>query len=312
MTLVNGQAYLIGQVTGPISATSNGLNSQTGFAAQIDPSSGAVSWSTTIQGADNLSSPNAIAVAPAGASALDQLGLPAGQVGPGQASPLLTANSSVRAGDTFSIVTAGGSSQTVTIQATDTLQSLAARIDTASGYQLVATVLPGANGQQQLKLAPVNPRTQVQLIAGPQGGDALAPLGLTEGVIANPPAPPTSSATANAGTSGASASTPTLQPKYSLNLSSDLNVGTVAGAQAAVAALTSAIGTVKTAYTVMSTPPPPPGSTNSGPVPTYLTDQLSNLQAGLDRLTGGASASSSNSTSSTSTDPNAYLLGLFQ
>jgi hypothetical protein len=304
MTLVNGQAYLTGQITGPISAASNGQHSQTGFAAQIDPVSGAVGWSTAIQGADLLSSPNAIAVAPAGASVLDQLGLPTGQVG-SQPSTLLTANSALRAGDSFSILTSGESiGEKVTIQAGDTLQSLVTRIARASNYQLTATVLPGANGQQQLKLAPVNSRTQVQLVAGPLGADALGPLGLSEGLISNPPQPSSSSSS-----SGASSSSKPLQPKYSLNLASTLSVATVAGAQAAVAALTSAIGTVKTAYTVMSTPPPKPGA-NSGPVPAYLSDQLANYAAGLARLTGGSSSSSSSS-SSTSSDPNAALLGLF-
>ena len=310
MTLVNGQAYLTGQVTGPTSPTSNGLNMQTGFAAQIDPATGATTWSTTLQGADNLSSPAAIAVDPTGASVLDQLGLPTGQVG-AQPSPLLTANTSLRPGDKFSIVSGsgGGLGQTVTIQAGDTLQSLSTRIARASNYQLRVSVLPGANGQQQLKLAPVNSRTQVQLIAGPTGSDALGPLGLIEGVVTNPPAPPTS-AIKSANGSSASASTPT-QPKYSLNLASNIDVSTQAGAQAAAAALTTAIGSIKTAYTVLSTPPAPPSSA-SGPVPAYLSSQLANYQAGLARLTGGSSSNSATSTSSsTSSDPNAYLLNLF-
>ena len=306
MTLSGGQAYLTGQVTGPVSAASDELNSQTGFAAQIDPASGTVGWATSLQGADDLSQPNAIAVDPTGASVLDLLGLPNGAVG-AQPSQLLTAATSLRAGDSFSILSgSGGLAQKVTIDANDTLQTLATKIQRASDFQLTATVLT-TNGQQQLKLAPVNPRTQAQLIAGPNGSDALGPLGLTEGVLTNPPTPPSSSSTSKS----SSASTTVTNPSYSLNLSSTLGLGNLADAQAASTALTTAINTVKTAYTVLSTPPKPANSTSSGTVPTWLSNELANYQAGLARLTAGQSTSTSSSTSSTSSDPNSALLSLF-
>ena len=309
MTLAGGQVYLAGQITGPTSQVSGGLHSQTGFAVQVDPTSGAVGWSSAMLGLDNLSSPNAIAVDPSGASVLDQLGLPTGQLG-AQPSQLLTASTSLRVGDKFSIVTSsGGLAQTVTIQAGDTLATLATRIQRASDYQLTAKVLPAVKGEQQLKLAPVNPRTQVQLIAGPQGTDALASLGLTEGVITNPPAnSSTSSSSSTSSTSSTSSSHS--KPSFSLGLPSTLALDTPADALAASKALAAAIATVKNGYTVLSAPPASKTAAKSGPVPTYLTNELANYQAGLNRLTGGASASSS-TTSTTGTDPNSALLGLF-
>jgi hypothetical protein len=312
MVLAGGQVYLTGQIAGPITAASNGQPSQTGFAAQIDPSSGASGWSTAFPGADQLSSPEAIAVDTTGASVLDQLGLPSGQVG-SQPSKLLTANSSLRPGDSFSIVTGsgGGAGQSVTVSANDTLSTLANKIQWASNFQLTATVLPDATGAEQLKIAPVNSRIQAQLIAGPPGKDALGPLGLVEGVLSNPPTPSSSSSSSSTSSSSSSSSTPTL-PKYSLGLSSDLSVATTSDAQAASTALTSAINSIKNAYTILSSPPKAPGST--GTVPTYISNQLANYQAGLARLTAGSSSSSSSSSSTsstTSTDPNASLLGLF-
>ena len=309
MTLAGDQVYLAGQITGPVSQVSGGLHGQTGFALQIDPASGAVGWSTAMLGLDNLSSPNAIAVNPSGASVLDQLGLPSGQLG-AKPSQLITASTSLRAGDKFSIVTgSGGLSQTVTIQAGDTLATLATKIQRASDYQLTATVLPGVKGgEQQLKLAPVNSRTQVQLVAGPQGTNALAALGLTEGVLFNPPTK--SSSTSSSSTSSKSSTSPSSsKPSFALGLSSTLALDTPADAQAASKALAAAIATVKNGYTVLTRPPAPKASA-SGPVPTYLTNQLANYTAGLNRLTGGASSSSS-STSTTSTDPSVALLGLF-
>jgi hypothetical protein len=305
MILAGGQVYLTGQVTGPITAASNGQPSQTGFAAQIDPGSGVAGWSTTFTGADQLSSPEAIAVDTSGASVLDQLGLPSGQVG-SQPSKLLTANSSLRPGDSFSIVTGsgGGAGQSVTISADDTLSTLANKIQWASNFQLTATVLPDASGADQLKIAPVNTRTQAQLIAGPLGKDALGPLGLVEGVLTNPP-----TSTSSSSSSSSSSSKPNL-PKYSLGLSSELSVDTASAAQAASTALTSALNSIKNAYTILSSPPKAQGQ--NGTVPAYISSQLANYQAGLQRLTGGSSSSSSSSsTGATSTDPNASLLKLF-
>ena len=169
-------------------------------------------------------------------------------------------------------------------------------------------MLPAANGEQQLKLAPVNPRTQVQLVAGPAGGDALAPLGLTEGIVTNPPSTSSSSSSSTSSTGSSAASAPTTH-SYSLRLPSTLSLDSSAGTQAATTALAAAIQTVKSAYTVMSSPPAP--TTPAGTVPAYLSDQLANYTAGLERLTGQAPSSSSSSSSSTSSDPNSYLLGLF-
>jgi hypothetical protein len=287
MVLSGGQAYLTGQLTGAPSVVSGGLPTQTGFAVQIDPATGAVGWSSLLPGADNLASPNAIAVDPTGASALDQMGLPRGTISyvPSQ---LITATTSLRAGDQFQILTGsgGGIGATVTIAADDTFATLATKIQRASDFQLTATVLP-TKGVDQLKLAPVNPRTRVQLVAGPAGKDALGPLGLSEGVITNPPTSDSSSS---------SSSSQQTKPTFSLQLASGLGLDNATDAKAASAALASAIGTVKSAYTLLTAPPASknPGKTG-GTVPTYLSSEIANYQAALNRLTAGQSSSDSSS-----------------
>lgn len=268
LSVANGKVYVAGQATHPPTANSGGLDSQVGFALQIDPSSGAIGWLSRIPGADDLSSPTAIAVDPFGASVLDQLGLPQGQIDY-TSSKLLTAISSLRAGDEFTI-RAGSSSlaSKVVIADDETLQSLATKILRASDFSLTTSVLP-LNGQDQLKLSPVNPRTQVQLIAGPAGRDALEALGLTEGIITKPQ----------------TSSTKTRTPSFSLQLASTLNLSSDTDAKVAQAALTSAMGTLKSAYTLLSSPPK--SKSASGTVPAYLKNQIANYQAALDRLTGG-------------------------
>ena len=49
-----------------------------------------------------------------------------------------------------------------------------------------------------------------------------------------------------------------------------------------------ATSTVRSIYRDLTTPPPDPAAAAaSGSVPKYLTDQISNYQAALSRLTGG-------------------------
>jgi hypothetical protein len=270
LSVTAGKVYVAGQAAHPPTANSGGLDSQVGFAMQIDPASGAVGWLSRIPGADDLSSPTSIAVDATGASVLDQLGLPQGQIDYAS-SKLLTSISSLRAGDEFSIRSGSSShGNKVVIAADDTLQSLATKILRASSFSLTATVLP-LNGTDQLKLAPINPRTQVQLVSGPAGQDVLGALGLAEGVLNKPQT--------------SSAAKP--KPNFSLLLSSTLNLQDDADVKAAQKALASSMNTLKSAYTLLSSPPKPKTGAG-GKVPAYLTAQIANYQAALNRLTGGA------------------------
>jgi hypothetical protein len=56
--------------------------------------------------------------------------------------------------------------------------------------------------------------------------------------------------------------------------------------------LNDALGVIRNAYKDLETaakpkPPATPGAGHSGPVPAYLTTQIANYQAALNRLTGG-------------------------
>ena len=275
MTLSDGQVYLTGTVSGAPTSLTKGQASETGFAMQVDPAAGSVGWRTAIKGLDGLSNPSAIAVASAGASVLDQLGLPQGTIAYAK-SELLVSNTSLRAGDKFTIK-AGSSSlgQTVTIEATDTLQTLAQKVQRASGYEAVVTVLP-VNGETQIKIAPLNSRMKLQLTAGPQGQDALGPLGLVEGVLTKP-----------ATTSTSSSSNPTSKPTFSLNLSSTLSLDNPSGAGAAATALQKAMNSLQSAYTLIAYPTTTTKS-SSGAVPAYITNRIADYTAALNRLTSSS------------------------
>jgi hypothetical protein len=258
------------------------VGKQDGFVANIDVATGAVGWSRRFTGKDGVASPLSIAAAPTGASVLDRLGLPTGTLQTSD-SQQLAAQSALRPGMQFS-VTAGGVTRKVTIDQGETYDTLAQKINRASGFEATASVTHALDGTLALKIIPAYSNVVVELGAGPQGLDALPILGLPEGDI-------NLTTTTNGVTKAADGG-----PKiYGLGLSSNLNLSDPSQTSHALSQVSQALGVLRTAYQALVKASAPasaqnPGKTG-GTVPTYMTDQLANLQAGLARLTGGASTS---------------------
>ena len=267
-----GQAYITGQVT-PDGAD----GAHVGFVAALDPDSGAVSWSDRITGLDNQDAPTGIAVDPRGSSALDALGLPTGAISYAP-STLVTTATSARAGDTLTIQSGSGPAVKVTLAADDTLKTLAAKINKASGYSAAATVAT-LDGRQQLTLAPAGATTSVTLGAGAVGSDLLAALGLNAGVVQK-------------GQTAKSKTTSIQATPYALNLGTALNLTTAAGAKAAQGALTAALATVRKIYTDLSTPPQTSAAAKaagaSSSVSAYTQARIADYQLALSRLAGAS------------------------
>jgi hypothetical protein len=244
-----------------------------------------VTWSNQFSGTDNQAAPNSISVDATGASALDALGLPSGTLSfaPNQT---LTANASLQAGEQFTVKSNFSAvAQTVTVTASDTLQTLAQKIVQASGYTATVQVVPNGGGQQ-LKITPSNPGFQITLQAGPAGKNALPALGLPEGLIV-------SNATAkakSASTAGGARPTTSLNANYALGMNSTLSLNSTTAIKNALAQLGGAISTVKSIHTAMSTTPSTANSGANGPVPAYLTAEIANYQAALARLTSSNSS----------------------
>ncbi len=287
VTVSNGKVYVAGQISTTPPAGTGQTTAFDAYVAALDPTTGQVGFTQRYQGLDRQLVPAGISVAQTGSSVLDQLGLPTTlDYTPSQQ---LTANSSLRPGDSFQIRNGGsGLARTVTISADDTYATLATKIQRASGFTLTATVTKGTAGTT-LKLTPSSSTQPATLVAGPDGYDALSALGLREGVV-------TSAATnliqrANPKNSGAGAATNQLKNGYNLQLPSHFDLGTPAGVQAAMTALDNAISLVKGIYVDMKTPPSATASSSSssGTVPAYLTNEIANYQAALQRLTGSTS-----------------------
>jgi hypothetical protein len=190
----------------------------------------------------------------------------------------VVANTGIAPGDQFT-VTAFGVTRAITVDADDTLKTLAAKIQAASSLQATVKVVVN-KGVQELQITPTNAGASISLGAGPNGKNALPGLGLTAGLVTN--------------TTTVKSKTSAVQTSYGLNLPSTLNLSTPAGIAAAQAALSSAVGTVARIYLNMTTPPSTTktgvGST-TGTVPAYLTAEIANYQSALARLTGASGTS---------------------
>ncbi len=292
MTVAGGQAYLTGTVANdPNSLSSSGATE--GFVAGVDAGTGAVSYSKLFSAAGGQAAPTAIAVSTTGTSVLNQLGLPAGQLN-AAGSTLITANTPIKAGDKFYVRTTPGGPQTaITITATDTLTTLANKLNAVLGSHAKAKVIAlGANSQ--LNITPASADDFIELDSQPShtgafasttsSTDVLSALGLNSGVIRQ------------VKTINGLTDVKQLR-EYGLGLSSNLNLTTKASAQQAANALQAAMTAIKNAYTALATPPTMASEAaakaqgSGGSAPAYLTKETAGYQAALLRLTGGQATS---------------------
>lgn len=249
------------------------------YLTRLDPLTGAVEYTRTWSGDGDQARPMTLAVASGGASVLDRLGLPQGEIDQSDSKRLVDATS-LRVGDRFYVQSAtSGRASAITIEARDTLATLARKISVASGGQLrVSVVSEGAavtgkdgetttttGGAQKLSIMPASGRTGAILTSGETGRDALLGLGLSPGFV------------------GMAASDKTVKT-FGLDLPGNLTLDSKAAITAAGEKIQNALKAVRDAYRALA--PQDSAANASGPVPAYLTNQLANYQAALARLTG--------------------------
>ena len=249
------------------------------YLTRLDPLTGAVEYARTWSGDGDQAKPMTLAVATGGASVLDRLGLPQGEIDQSDSKKLVDATS-LRVGDRFYITPAnGGRATAVTIDAKDTLATLARKISVASGGKLKVTVaseggaVTGKDGEtttttggvQRLSIMAKDGKTGAVLTSGETGRDALLGLGLSAGYV---------------GLAAADASVKT----FGLGLPSNLNLNSAASITAAGEKIQGALKAIRDAYRGLQ--PEDKTASASGQAPAYLTNQLANYQAALARLTG--------------------------
>ena len=289
MTVSGGDVYLTGSVTGDLPGEP-AIGAKDGFIAALNVGAGTVDFAQRFTGLDGQVAPTSIAVAPTGASVLDQMGLPQGVVD-GPVSNLVTATTAVNAGDSFQVKVNGGSPVTITVSDTDTMASLATKIATATGYTVDAETSPGAGGGTALEIKPSYPGSTVTLIDGPSGSDALTALGLKPGIVAD----------TTSKTGGANVLQGSNTPLYGLGLPATLDLSSAADIKTAQVQLAGAISVVENAYQNLKNAATPANvlalqkAQSSGSTPAYLSSEIANYQSALTRLTASSSSSSSSS-----------------
>lgn len=231
IAFMQGALYVGGRTTGALNGARQGAVD--GFVSRIDPANGALLSTTQFGQAAQRAEPVRIAAAAGGAGALGALGLRRGVLTP-EDSTKLVAQTSLRAGDEFSIKVAGGSARKVTIRADDTIASLAERVRLLTGSK--AIVMSAKNGSGQSLRIEAKPGSSVELIAGAKGKDGLAKMGLEPQRLA--------------AAAPVAANAPSVRPggNFGLDLDEALNISTAAGAAVALDRVRQAISMSQTAY----------------------------------------------------------------
>lgn len=277
MTVAGGKVWLTGTTKTELPGMPDLIGKVDGFAVELDIDSGAVGWSQRFTAKDKMTAPTSIAVDVNGASALDRLGLPTGTIDYSD-SQLVTSATSARAGDQFQIRRRiGGAAVTITIEAHDTLESLAKKVLRATSYSVKAEVVSDGD-VRKLQIRPQNSRSSFEILGGKGGRDALEALGLQEGFVRATTFEDGKSVPGDGGS-----------PMYGLKLPRDLNLSNEDNVKVAIDKLTMAMSILRTAYRDLESGMRPASEQKKadGPVPAYLKNQLANYQAGLSRLTGG-------------------------
>ncbi|MET0182601.1 MAG: hypothetical protein ABW199_06925, partial [Caulobacterales bacterium] len=273
ISIVNGDIYAMGETSGVIAGAGVAKN-KSAFITRLDDA-GDVSWTRTFAGPGGTLTPTSFAVDTSGASVLDRLGLPRGAITADDSTELVK-RSSLRAGDYFYVGVNEGAARRISITASDTLQTVARKIDSALGSKGLARIV--TEGDTQRIEITARDGSAVRLTAGADGKDALKGLGLIEGVIAKK-----SNVRGQIRTFGLGL------------IASDLKLTSKDAIAKAKADLAAATSILRQAYEALANPNAKEltaeekaleARKNAGAVPAYLTQQLANYQAALTRLGG--------------------------
>lgn len=276
LAVSGGQVWIGGAAGTDLPGNPTALGVKDGFLAKLDIAAGSIDWSRRFTGKDGRAAPTSIAVDTSGASVLDRIGLPKGEMDLTD-SPRLTAQSSLRTGDTFTMKV-GSRTQTITIDAAETLDTLAVKIRRASGFQAKVTIST-SEGMRSLRVEPTTDRNIIEFGAGKADRDALAMLGISEGVVRKTRI-----------VDGKTLPADGKAMLYGLGLEDGLNLTGDMDRNHALAVVGKAMGIVRQVYKDLVAASQPQSAiaakAASGPVPAYLNNQIANYQAALSRLGG--------------------------
>ncbi|MEL7699760.1 MULTISPECIES: hypothetical protein [Citromicrobium] len=231
IAFMGGSLYAGGRTTGDLGGTRSGTSD--GFVARLDAGTGAIANIQQFGLATRTTEPVRIAAATSGSTVLGALGLKRGRLDSTD-SPLLTSQTSLRAGDQFSIKVNDGIARQITIAADETMATLSQKISRITGTKATVTTPSGDDGRTLSITAKAG--QAIELVSGGEGRDALAKLGLPEAKLVAPPA--------------YDKRAPKVVPggSYGLDLTHAFDISTREGAALATKRIKSAISMTQTAY----------------------------------------------------------------
>lgn len=288
LTVAGGRIYVAGDTKGtlPGGATATRADVFNSFAAELS-STGQLDWARQFGVSTGEGYGRGISVDTQGASVLDALGLPTGKLAPQQARTL-TAQTSVRPGDYFEIKIGELAARKITIEAGETMTTLARKVNRVLFLDGKASVVRTSAGER-LRIEP-NAGEAIELKAGAGNLDALKGLGLSPGRVVK-----------EAVEGEDKKDEDDAIPAFALGLKSSYSLGSTASAAVAKAAIDSAMSEIRSAYREITMDPEvkkllkegqQTKGKQGGSVPSYLTSQLANYNAGLSRLQSGSTTSS--------------------
>ena len=179
VAVAGGAVYVSGSTNGSLSGGA-APSTTNGYVAKLD-ANGAQVWAHQYASPQGSASARAITVDAQGGSVLDKLGMPRGAIKFDE-TRLITAASSVRAGDHFYVRVNSGAAFKVTVSAADTMRSLTTRIN--SVMLLKGEAVLTRSGGDGVKIT-AREGNKIELLRGSEGMDALAGLGLKPTVLDN-------------------------------------------------------------------------------------------------------------------------------
>ncbi|GGZ39477.1 transcriptional regulator [Asticcacaulis endophyticus] len=282
VTFSDGKAWIAFQTKGAVDGTTK-IGEKDAVLARVDVESGDVEWQTRYTGKNGEVNPNAIAISKNSSSVLDKLGLPTGTLQYKDSSSLV-ANTTARPGDEFYVRDPKtGTKKKIVIEAKDTLETLATKINRAAGYKMDVKVTKVTGKPESiLTITPKFGNAEIEIVRGTEGKDALDSLGLSEGLVTNAASQTSSEASKQSGKD---------VKMFGLNLDSNLNISDEDTIDAVKKVLEDAMKNVRSAYRYLrygdSSEEADKKGKTGGTVPAYLTKQLANYQDALNRLSGG-------------------------
>ncbi|WP_033404901.1 autotransporter outer membrane beta-barrel domain-containing protein [Hirschia maritima] len=289
----DGALYLSGTAGNSFGSQSIDADEKHAIIASLDASTGAENWVNSLTGRGSQANSAGMTLSSTGSSDLDAFGLPNGKLTMGGTS-YVSDHSAARVGDHFTLIVDGKETK-IELEREDTYRALTFKLNAALGQDGTALARRSSTGAQALSIRPAE-ETIIELVPGDKGSDLLNALGLTAGFLYDEPSLLDEDKSSDA------------PPLISLDLESAVTLTSAASAKFDVdedGKLTEkekpvtdvlkmfdvALASIRTAYRHAIDDPTLKIDTstnaNSTQASAYQLAQQANLQAGLDRLTGG-------------------------